>query len=69
MWSRAAGTLAPVLVPSTTTQAPCQRFARNCTTRNLTSLHHAAIDSMAHLGFARRREGYAEVVRPPAHRW
>ena len=28
----------------------CQKFARNCATRNLTSPHHAAIGSMAHLG-------------------
>ncbi len=33
-----------------TTQCPCQRFARDCATRNLTSPHVTTFDSAAHLG-------------------
>jgi hypothetical protein len=33
----------------TTTQGPCQRFARNCATRNLTSPHDPTLGSAFHL--------------------
>jgi hypothetical protein len=34
-----AGMMAPTLLPKTAMQGPCQRFARNCATRSLTSPH------------------------------
>jgi hypothetical protein len=47
--SKTAWTMAPAFVPQTTTQGPCQRFARNCATRNLTLPHDPTLGSAFHL--------------------
>jgi hypothetical protein len=50
-------------------EGPCQRFARNCATRNLASPRHAASSSTAHLGVCEETCGYAGWYEPPAHQW
>jgi hypothetical protein len=45
----AAGMMAPTLLPKTAMQGPCQRFARNCATRNLAWPHDAALNDASYL--------------------
>jgi hypothetical protein len=48
---------------------PCQRFARNCATRNLTSPHDPTLGSASHLLGCVDRRGGAWRREPPEHQW
>ena len=48
---------------------PCQRFARNCAPRNLTSPHNPTLDSTSHLRGCVGTKGVERCCEPPAHRW
>jgi hypothetical protein len=64
-WSRAVGTMAWAFEPQWATQCPCQRFARDCATRNLTPPHDTTFDSAAHLAVVgTRRVLHGSVNRP-----
>jgi hypothetical protein len=47
----------------------CQRFARNCATRNPTPAREAIRDSASDLGGCAGTWGPARRCEPPAHRW
>jgi hypothetical protein len=47
----------------------CQRFARNCATRNLTPLHDPALGTASHLRCCKGTKGPARRCELPAHRW
>jgi len=50
-------------------QGSCQKFARNCATRNLTPPHERTLGSALHLLSCVDRRGGALRREPPAHQW
>jgi hypothetical protein len=54
---------------TTAVQGPCQRFARNCATRNLAPPHLPMLGSAFHLGGCVATGGSARRCELPAHRW
>src|SRR5215211_3329981 len=63
------GRMAPVFVPQTITQGCLPEICQNCATRSLTSPHHAAFSSTAHLGVCEETCGHARWYEPPEHQW